>query len=180
MNKKNLIRCVLRKNALICCNVWNFFSNIKQSLKKVRLNSCRTVLLYYCNRLLIELNLNFYTILTYEWCFFLGKDMVPLCFIWNFFPNVKQPIKELRLNSCRSCILYYCNRLLKNKKICIAIEFPIQKCDTMENMTRKCKASFFSLEHRTLEHRAIEHRTIGHRTLEQWNIRTQNIRTQNI
>ena len=62
MNLKNFIRCVLKKNAPIFCNVWNFFSNVKQTLKKVWLNSCRTDLLYYCNRLLIGLNLNFDTV----------------------------------------------------------------------------------------------------------------------
>ena len=40
------------------CNVWNFFSNVKQALKKERLNSSRTDVLYYCSRLLIGWNLN--------------------------------------------------------------------------------------------------------------------------
>ena len=63
INKKTLIRCVLRKNAIIGCNVWNFFSNVQWSLKKVTLNSFRTDVLY-CNRLLMGLDLNFDTILT--------------------------------------------------------------------------------------------------------------------
>ena len=43
MNLTNFIRCVLRKNTPIFCNDWNFFSNVKYSLKKLSLNSCRGV-----------------------------------------------------------------------------------------------------------------------------------------
>ena len=54
-----------------------FFTNVEQNVKK--LNSCRTDFLHYCNRFLIGLNLNFDTI----------------NFIWNFFSNVKQPLKKV-------------------------------------------------------------------------------------
>ena len=81
-----LLVCVLRKDAPILCNVWNF--GIKE--RKVRLNSCRTDFLYYYNRLLIGLNLNL--------------DSIHL----GFFT----PLKEVRLNSCGSGVLYYYNRVL--------------------------------------------------------------------
>ena len=78
----------MRKNAPICCNVWNFFSNAKEALKKVKLNSCRTDVLYYCNRFLIGLNLNFDTILTYKRSFFRDR-YAPFVFYLRFFSNVK-------------------------------------------------------------------------------------------
>ena len=53
----------MRNSASIFYNVWNFSPNVKETLKKVRLNSCRTDVLYNCNRLLIGLNLNFDSIL---------------------------------------------------------------------------------------------------------------------
>ena len=92
----------------MCSNVWNFFSNVKEAAKKVRLNSCRTDLQ---NRLLIRLKLNFDTMLAYKLSF-LEKDILPLCFIQNFFSNVKQALKEVSLNPCRTDVSYYCNWLL--------------------------------------------------------------------
>ena len=55
----------MRKIAQVFGSVWNFFSNVKQILNKVRLNSCRIDVLYDCNKLLIGLILNFDTSLTY-------------------------------------------------------------------------------------------------------------------
>ena len=97
-----------------CTNLLQYFKlfvKYKKVLKKTRLDLCRTAVLCYCNRPLIGLNLNFHTILTYR-RYFGGKRYAPLCFIWNFFSNVKKVVKELRLNSYRTDDSYYCNKLL--------------------------------------------------------------------
>ena len=124
MNEKNLIKCVLRKNPLICCNVWNFFSNVKQSLNKVRLNSCRTDVVFYCNRLSIELIVNFDTILTYKRSFF-RKRYAPFVFHLEFFLKCKIARKRSKAEFMQKLYFVYCNRRLKNKKICVATKFPI-------------------------------------------------------
>ena len=50
------------------CEMFKFFfsfSNVKQTLRKVRLNSCRTDVLYYCNGLLMESHRSFDEILAH-------------------------------------------------------------------------------------------------------------------
>ena len=81
---------------------WNIFSNVKEALKKVKHNSYRIHVLYYCNRIMVWLNLNFDTILTLLTAMFHS----PLYYIWNFFTSVKWPLKEVMLHLC-----YYYNRL---------------------------------------------------------------------
>ena len=104
-NKMNLIRCLLRKNALVCCNVWNFLSNAKQTLRKVRLNSCRADVLHYCERHLIGLDLNFDTILTYKQSFFYGK-IYSLYVLFGIFLKCKIGLKRSKTKFMQnwSCI----------------------------------------------------------------------------
>ena len=69
----------MRKNAPMFYNAGNFFSNVKQALKKVRLNSWRTNVLYYCKRLLMESHRSFDKILTHYLSSFMENvlDLLP-------------------------------------------------------------------------------------------------------
>ena len=89
---KNFIRCVVKKNATIFWNVWNFFSNVKKVFKKVRVNSrktdsCITVVDFWRSRtgaLIKYWHIN---------CYFLWKMFPIYCRVWNFFENVKEVLK---------------------------------------------------------------------------------------
>ena len=97
-NLMNLIRCLLRNSASTFCNVWNFFSNVKQTLKKVRPNSCRTDVLHNCNRLLIGLNLNFDPILTYQRSYF-TESYTPFVLHMEFFLKCEIALKRIFIHA---------------------------------------------------------------------------------
>ena len=79
-----------RTNFLQCLES---FSNVKQTLKKVGLNSCKTDVLHNCNRLLIGLNLNFDLILTYQRSYF-TESYTPFVLHLEFFLKFEIVLKR--------------------------------------------------------------------------------------
>ena len=127
----------------IHCSIWNFFKNIKGTLKHVRVTLCRTDALHHCNRLLVCLNSKFDELKECSWvriekkCVFWNG--------WNFFSNVKQTLKKVRLNSYKTDILYFIGppaiteRVYKKGSVCPSILSSIH--------SSLCPGVFFELYH---------------------------------
>ena len=97
-------------NALVLCHVWNFFPNVKQALKKIRLTLSTTDFMGCCNRLLTGFNRK---ILQIKKLFFKFINSYTNCMHYSeFFLKSKTGIKERNDASCRIDVLYYFNRIL--------------------------------------------------------------------
>ena len=83
MKLNNFNSWISWKNIPSLCSVWNFFENVTQTLKKMRVNSSRTDILYYCDRTFIVSNKNFNELNPFQSLHFMEKrytDFVP-CFV---------------------------------------------------------------------------------------------------
>ena len=83
MKLNNFNSWISWKNIPSLCSVWNFFENVTQTLKKMRVNSSRTDILYYCDRTFIVSNKNFNELNPFQSLHFMEKrytDFVS-CFV---------------------------------------------------------------------------------------------------
>ena len=110
---KTLIRSyqhnALWKNIKVLCCIWNFFVNVKEALKKMRVSPCGTDVLHYRERILICLNS--WLIRKIPLIRLMLRKNIQILLTFQF-SALNNSLKKVRLSSCRADALNYCNRLL--------------------------------------------------------------------
>ena len=98
----------LGKNIPVLSCIWNFFVNVKGTLKKV--SSCRTDVLHYCDRLLICFILKFDQLTQFHQVG-VKKKHTKFFQCFEIPSNANQALTKVKFSSCRAeDALNYCKK----------------------------------------------------------------------